>query len=169
MAKRVPRWVKVCECVVRCVWECLCRLFLSVFVWRSFGNVGGYLAGWSWLYLWMLKCFGVLKGKFKGSFRVDWTSVVWSPIWTQLWHVRFFFHLTHWSYQNTKPPYMGTYLIFVSSTRSGARVKFLAECKNIGTRNEKITVLCSVYIIAVNVLFYTKCAILHRYQCFILH
>ena len=153
MAKRVPRWVKVCECVVRCVWECLCRLFLSVFVWRCFGNVGGYLAGWSWLYLWMLKCFGVLKGKFKGSVRVDWTSVVWSPIWTQLWHVRFFFHLTHLSYQNTKPPYMGTYLIFVSSTRSGARVK----------------VLCSVYIIAVNVLFYNKCAILHRYQCFILH
>ena len=35
--------------------------------------------------------------------------------------------------------------------------------------NDKITVLGSVYIADVNVLFYTKCAILHRYQCFILH
>ena len=32
-------------------------------------------------------------------------------------------------------------------------------------KNEKIIVLGSVYIAAVNVLFYTKCAILHRYQC----
>ena len=61
---------------------------------------------------------------------------------------------------------------------------FLAECKKF-QKNEKITVLGSVYIAAVNVLFstkfsilhlvfyislgvwlfYTKSAILHRYQC----
>ena len=51
------------------------------------------------------------------------------------------------------------------SAVSGARVNVLAECK----KNEKITVLGSVYIAEVNVSFYTKCAILHRYQYVILH
>ena len=49
------------------------------------------------------------------------------------------------------------------STVSGAHVIFLAECKKF-QKNEKITVLGSVYIAEVNVLFYTKCAILHRYK-----
>ena len=51
------------------------------------------------------------------------------------------------------------------SAVSGARVIFLCKFQ----KNEQITVLGSVYIAEVNVLFYTKCAILHRYQCFILH
>ena len=41
-------------------------------------------------------------------------------------------------------------------------------CKKV-QKNEKSTVLASVYIATVNVLFHIKCAILHRYQCVILH
>ena len=60
------------------------------------------------------------------------------------------------------------YLIFVVSAVSGACVIFWLSVK-IFQKNEKINVLGSVYIAEVNVLFYTKCAILHRYQCVILH
>ena len=52
------------------------------------------------------------------------------------------------------------YLIFVVSALSSARVKFLLSVKKF-QNSEKITVLGSVYIAAVNVLFHTKCAILH--------
>ena len=51
---------------------------------------------------------------------------------------------------------------------SGVLVKFLADCNKI-PEERKITVLGSDYIAGVNVLFSTKCAILHRYQCVILH
>ena len=61
---------------------------------------------------------------------------------------------------------VNAYLIFAVSA---VRVNFLAECKKNPEKNEKITVLGSVYIAAVNVLFYTKWEILYRYQCFILH
>ena len=61
---------------------------------------------------------------------------------------------------------VNAYLIFAVSA---VRVNFLAECKKNPEKNEKISVLGSVYIAAVNVLFYTKCAILHCYQCVILH
>ena len=67
---------------------------------------------------------------------------------------------------------VNAYLIFAVnavSAVSTVRVNFLAECKKNPEKNEKITVLGSVYIAAVNVLFYTKCAILHCYQCVILH
>ena len=51
------------------------------------------------------------------------------------------------------------------SAVSGARVIFLCKFQ----KNEQITVLGSVYIAEVNVSFYNKCAILHRYQYVILH
>ena len=54
-----------------------------------------------------------------------------------------------------------TYLIFVVNAVNGVRVKKIQK-------NEKSTVLGSVYIATVNVLFHTRCAILHRYQCVIL-
>ena len=54
------------------------------------------------------------------------------------------------------------YLIFVVSAVSGACVIFWLSVK-IFQKNEKINVLGSVYIAEVNVLFYTKCAILYRY------
>ena len=69
---------------------------------------------------------------------------------------------------STKEADKYTYLIFVLNAVNGVHVKCLFECKKF-QKNEKITVLGSVYIEALNVLFYTKCAILHRYQCFILH
>ena len=41
------------------------------------------------------------------------------------------------------------YLIFVTNAANAVRVKFLAECKKIPEKNEKITALGSVYIITV--------------------
>ena len=43
----------------------------------------------------------------------------------------------------------GAYLIFVTNAANAVRVKFFAECKKIPEKNEKITVLGSVYIAAV--------------------
>ena len=62
---------------------------------------------------------------------------------------------------------MGEYLIFVMNAVNGVHLNL---CVKKFKKNEKITVLGSVYIAAVNVLFYIiKCAILHRYQCVIFH
>ena len=41
------------------------------------------------------------------------------------------------------------YLIFVSNAGNAVSVKFLAECKKNPEKNEKITVLVSIYIITV--------------------
>ena len=49
--------------------------------------------------------------------------------------------------QNTKGP--KAYLIFVRKAGNAMSVKFLAECKIIPAKNEKITALGSVYIAAV--------------------
>ena len=59
-------------------------------------------------------------------------------------------------------------LIFVVSAVTGAHVNFLAECKK---NPENYCFGLNLYHNGdhVNVLFNTKCAILHRYQCFILH
>ena len=64
-----------------------------------------------------------------------------------------------------------TYLIFVTNAANAVRVKFLAECKKIPEKRENYCFGLRLYHNSdhVNVLFYTKCAILHRYQCFILH
>ena len=64
-----------------------------------------------------------------------------------------------------------SYLIFVTNAANAVRVKFLAECKKIPEKREKYCFGLRLYHNSdhVNVLFYTKCAILHRYQCFILH
>ena len=48
-----------------------------------------------------------------------------------------------------------SYLIVVTNAANAVRVKFFAECKKIPEKNEKITVLDSVYIAKVNVLFHT--------------
>ena len=64
------------------------------------------------------------------------------------------------------------YLIFVTNAANAVRVKFLAECKKIPEiKRENNCFGHRLYHNSdhVNVLFYTKCAILHRYQCFILH
>ena len=65
----------------------------------------------------------------------------------------------------------GTYLIFVTNAANAVRVKFLAECKKIPEKRENYCFGLRLYHNSdhVNVLFYTKCAILNRYQCFILH
>ena len=67
-----------------------------------------------------------------------------------------------------RPP---PYLIFVTNAANAVRVKFLAECKKIPEKRENYCFGLRLYHNSdhVNVLFYTKCAILHRYQCFILH
>ena len=44
--------------------------------------------------------------------------------------------------------HLTSYLIFVTNAANAVRVKFLAECKKI-QKNEKITVLGSIYIITV--------------------
>ena len=64
-----------------------------------------------------------------------------------------------------------TYLIFVTNAVNAVRVKFLAECKKIPEKRESYCFGLRLYHNSdhVNVLFYTKCAILHRNQCFILH
>ena len=68
---------------------------------------------------------------------------------------------------STKEADKYTYLIFVLNAVNGVHVKCLFECKKF-QKNEKIAVLGSVYIAAVNVICYTKCAIVHSYQCVIL-
>ena len=62
-------------------------------------------------------------------------------------------------------------LIFVTNAANAVRVKFLAECKKIPEKRENYCFGLRLYHNSdhVNVLFYTKCAILNRYQCFILH
>ena len=64
-----------------------------------------------------------------------------------------------------------SYLIFVTNAANAVRVNFLAECKKIPEKRENYCFGLRLYHNSdhVNVLFYTKCAILHRYQCFILH
>ena len=64
--------------------------------------------------------------------------------------------------QNSDHPY----LIFVSN--AGKAVKFLVECKKNPEKRENYCFGLNLYHNSdhVNVLFYTKCAILHRYQCF---
>ena len=54
---------------------------------------------------------------------------------------------------------------------NAVRVKYLAECKKIPVKRENYCFGLRLYHNSdhVNVLFYTKCAILNRYQCFILH
>ena len=52
---------------------------------------------------------------------------------------------------------MGEYLIFVMNAVNGVHLNL---CVKKFKKNEKITVLGSVYIAAVNVIFQTKCAIL---------
>ena len=63
------------------------------------------------------------------------------------------------------------YLIFVTNAANAVRVKFLAECKKNPEKRENYCFGLNLYHNSdhVNVLFYTKCAILHRYRCFTLH
>ena len=75
-------------------------------------------------------------------------------------------------YYNAKEIYTTqSYLIFVTNATNAVRVKFLAECKKNLEKRENYCFGLNLYHNSdhVNVLFYTKCAILHRYQCFILH
>ena len=67
--------------------------------------------------------------------------------------------------------YIYAYLIFVTNAANAVRVKLLGECKQIPEKQENDCFGLRLYHNSdhVNVLFYTKCAILHRYQCFILH
>jgi len=66
---------------------------------------------------------------------------------------------------------LDAYLIFVTNAANAVRVKVLAECKKNPEKRENYCFGLNLYHNSdhVNVLFYTKCAILHRYQCFILH
>ena len=57
-------------------------------------------------------------------------------------------------------PIMCSYLKFVMSAVSGARVKFLTECKKIPEERENNCFGLRLYRSS-NVLFYTKCVILH--------
>ena len=57
-------------------------------------------------------------------------------------------------------PEFAPYLIFVRNARNAVSVKFLAECKKIPEKNEKITVLGSVYIAAV-MYYFTLSVYLH--------
>ena len=67
--------------------------------------------------------------------------------------------------------YIYAYLIFVTNAANAVRVKLLGECKQIPEKQENDCFGLRLYHNSdhVNVLFYTKCAILHRYQCLILH
>ena len=56
-----------------------------------------------------------------------------------------------------RPP---PYLIFVTNAANAVRVKFLAECKKIPEKRENYCFGLRLYRSS-NVLFYTKCVILH--------
>ena len=74
-----------------------------------------------------------------------------------------------WTLARGRNPH--AYLIFVTNAANAVRVKFLAECKKNLEKRENYCFGLRLYHNSdhVNVLFYTKCAILNRYQCFILH